>query len=188
MASNSQWVVPAGADARRYFVLDVSDSQIQNSDYFAAITDQMNNGGREALLHHLLNMDLSGFNVRQVPNTLALADQKTRSRRGVDRLIEMIAHDGALPSSHVSKFNVAVTSGEEKGEGFYYQARKLVPELKHESTIIIARTLHREWGCQRWKSTHQRGLEFPPLADLRRLFDKKHGTQDWDHLDAEWGV
>ena len=55
MASNSDWVVPAGADARRYFVLDVSDAKIQDGEYFAAITAELDSGGREALLDYLQN-------------------------------------------------------------------------------------------------------------------------------------
>jgi hypothetical protein len=88
MSSNADWVVPAGADARRYFVLNVSDAQMQKTDYFAAISKQMENGGREALLQFLLHRDLSGFEVRRVPQTDALAQQKAHSRRGIDALIE----------------------------------------------------------------------------------------------------
>jgi hypothetical protein len=101
MSSNSVWVIPAGADARRYFVLDVGDAQIQNSEYFAAVVEQMGTGGREALLHELLQEDLSDFNVRVVPQTEALAEQKAYSRRGVDALVEIIAQDGMLPNVHL---------------------------------------------------------------------------------------
>jgi hypothetical protein len=39
----------------------------------------MENGGYEALLHDLLNNDLSNFNVRDVPSTEALVEQKKLS-------------------------------------------------------------------------------------------------------------
>jgi hypothetical protein len=39
----------------------------------------MNNGGREALLHHLLNFDLSKINLRAIPKTAALLEQKISS-------------------------------------------------------------------------------------------------------------
>src|SRR5262249_8946200 len=58
MSSNSDWVVPAGADARRYFVLNVGDKHLQDLEYFDAVVRQMDNGGREGLLHHLLNRNL----------------------------------------------------------------------------------------------------------------------------------
>ena len=67
MSSNNSWVIAAGADARRYFVLTVSDNRKQNVEYFTAIGRQMENGGRQALLHYLLHRDVSGFNVRAVP-------------------------------------------------------------------------------------------------------------------------
>lgn len=79
MCSNSAWVVPAGGEERRYFVLDVADHRMQDTSYFAAIKQQMENGGREALLHMLRTFPLDGFNVRAVPRTSALADQKLHS-------------------------------------------------------------------------------------------------------------
>jgi hypothetical protein len=192
MSSNSDWVIPAGADARRYFVVTVSDAHKQDYKYFAAITKQMDEGGREALLHDLLKRDLSAFNVRNVPQTDALADQKAHSRRGVDRLIEMVAHSGILPAAHPAYPNTALTSGEENGMGFYPKARALVPDLKHASSIVIANALKKDWKCKPWKSGYDRGIEFPSLVDMRQAFDKKHGTQEWptdeDNADPDWGM
>lgn len=79
MASNENWVVPAGTDDRRFLVLDVSDVCMQNTEYFCAIEDQLSNGGHEALLYDLLNHDLSNFNVRVIPRTQALQEQKLLS-------------------------------------------------------------------------------------------------------------
>lgn len=76
MASNSDWVVPAALDERRFFVLDVSDEHKQDKPYFAAIKNELDNGGHAAMLYDLLSYDLSDFNVRDVPETRALQDQK----------------------------------------------------------------------------------------------------------------
>jgi Family of unknown function (DUF5906) len=185
MSSNNDWVIPAGADARRYFVLDVSDGHMQDHPYFSAIADQMENGGREALLHLLLSRDLKSFNVRLVPQTEALAEQKTHSRRGVDRLVEILCHNGHLPSAREFFPDVAVTSGEEDGEGFYCAARKLVPDFRHVSSIVISQTLKKHWECASWKASHQRGIQFPTLARLREPFDERHGRQEWPDLAGE---
>ncbi|TVT61037.1 MAG: hypothetical protein FHK80_00470 [Azoarcus sp. PHD] len=79
MASNSDWVVPAGTDERRYLVLDVSDIKKQDHSYFAKLNSHMSGGGLAALLHFLLHIDISKFNIRDVPNTAALAKQKLLS-------------------------------------------------------------------------------------------------------------
>lgn len=79
LASNSNWVVPAGSNERRFFALDVSSEKMQDKKYFASIKKQMENGGREALLHFLLNYNIADFEVRDVPKTLALQDQKLLS-------------------------------------------------------------------------------------------------------------
>lgn len=79
MASNSDWVVPAGPGERRYLVLDVSDARVGDRAYFSELIRQMEKGGRAALLHDLITMDLSDFEVRDVPQTTALRDQKILS-------------------------------------------------------------------------------------------------------------
>jgi hypothetical protein len=186
MSSNESWVVPAGADARRYFVLDVGTEHKRDFAYFRAIIDQMKDGGREALLHYLLQRDLTGFDVRAVPETTALAEQKAYSRRGVDQLVEVIADQGILPCAYKNSFDVALTTGEDRGKGFYAAARRLAPDLKHRSARVIANELIRHWGCRAWKSDSKRGLMFPRLAELRRLFDAKHGKQSWAEIDG-WG-
>jgi hypothetical protein len=185
MSSNSDWVIPAGADARRYFVLNVADSHMQDHLYFAAIAHEMDNGGREALLHYLLSRDLMGFNIRLVPQTKALAEQKTHSRRGVDRLIELICHEGVIPFAHETYSDIAITSGEERGEGFYYAARSLVPDFRYVSSIVISQALKEHWECVPWKAGNRRGIKFPPLGRLRELFDKRHGEQKWPVLAGE---
>ena len=76
MASNNNWVVPAGMEERRFFVLDVGGHQMQNTSYFKQIVDQMASGGKEALLHMLMTRKLDGFQHRSVPATDALLDQK----------------------------------------------------------------------------------------------------------------
>lgn len=79
MASNEEHVIPASGLERRYFVLQIGEAQVQNTTYFKAVADELNNGGREALLHFLRTYDISEFNVSKVPQTDALADQKERS-------------------------------------------------------------------------------------------------------------
>ena len=79
MASNERWVVPAAWDARRFFVLEVSSAHANDHLYFAAIWEEMANGGYEAMLHDLMNLDLTFFNVRKVPETEGLRAQRKLS-------------------------------------------------------------------------------------------------------------
>ena len=79
MVSNNDWIVPAGNDERRYCVLKVSDERKRDLEYFKAIDEEMENGGLSAMLYDLLDYDLSGFEVRKVPQTSSLLEQKIQS-------------------------------------------------------------------------------------------------------------
>ena len=76
MASNDPHVIPAGSDERRFFVTDVGKAHKQDNVYFGDMLEQMEEGGYGALLHQLLTYDLSGYDVRKVPRTDALQEQK----------------------------------------------------------------------------------------------------------------
>lgn len=84
MTSNEGWVVPAGKDERRFCVLDVDPRCAQNHMYFAEMDEQLNNGGRGRLLFDLQRFDLSTVNLRRIPKTEALLDQKIESLESVE--------------------------------------------------------------------------------------------------------
>ncbi len=93
LASNEQWVVPAGSDERRFCVLDVSDRHKQDRAYFKRLHEEADAGGLGAMLHALLAHDLSGFDVFDVPQTAALAEQKMHSLRGPEAwLFDCLQH------------------------------------------------------------------------------------------------
>lgn len=83
MASNDPHVIRATGDERRYLVLDVGEKNKQDKSFFKALIAQMEGGGFEALLYYLQSVDLSDFQVRDVPDTNALQEQKLLSM-GVD--------------------------------------------------------------------------------------------------------
>ena len=83
MASNNEWVVPAGHEERRFLVLDVDDKQMQNHQYFKEINEELENGGYEAMLHDLLRHKYANVNLRQAPSTAGLFDQKVATLESV---------------------------------------------------------------------------------------------------------
>ncbi len=79
LASNEDWVIPATFDARRFLVLDVAKTKQQDSEWFAAVERQLfSEGGLAAMLYDLLAMK-STVNLRRVPKTAALFEQKQYS-------------------------------------------------------------------------------------------------------------
>lgn len=93
----ADWVVPASLSERRFTVLDVGEDHMQDADYFKAIDEQMANGGREALLDHLLRFDLKTVNLRQILHTAALAEQKVSSLKPEDAWWLDVLSRGELP-------------------------------------------------------------------------------------------
>jgi len=80
MASNEQWVVPASTDERRFCVLDVNGNLIGNRNYYDPLVKECSNKqAQAAMLYDLLNYDLSNFEVRDIPETEALQEQRAHS-------------------------------------------------------------------------------------------------------------
>jgi hypothetical protein len=117
LASNNDWIIPAGMDERRFLVLDVSSARTGDYEYFTSIKTQMANGGLQALLHYLLHYDFSGVNLRQIPRTRALFDQMLNSmspfekfwydRLSGGRLFEMLINRILAPGENLrEKYDV----------------------------------------------------------------------------------
>ncbi len=78
IASNSEWVIPAGSNSRRWFMMDVAADKSHSTQYFKDIYDELDNGGREALLYFFLNRNIIA-NLTRAPETQALQEQRAMS-------------------------------------------------------------------------------------------------------------
>ena len=104
VTGNPDWVVPAGFEERRFATLDAGDEHQQDYPYFAAIDAEMEAGGREALLYHLLfEIDCSKVNLRHIPYTTALLEQKLESASTEQTWWLDVLRNGALPGDTEGK-------------------------------------------------------------------------------------
>jgi hypothetical protein len=115
LSTNSEWAIPAASDERRYFVLDVPDHcHKQDTAYFGAIAAQIGAGGLGAMLHDLQRRDISRFDVRRVPQTAALADQKRytlHNRGGTLAWVQDVLTAGAI--RHLGEPPITVPWGDD---------------------------------------------------------------------------
>lgn len=81
MASNEDWVVPAGLNGERRFAVFAVENDVRDKNFWHDLRTELNSGGLRRMLHDLKTRDISKFNVFQVPQTPALAEQKVQTMR-----------------------------------------------------------------------------------------------------------
>ena len=100
MATNKEWVVPATKDERRWFILDVPSTYVGDAAYFAAMQEQLDNGGYEALLYELQLRALRDFHPRRMPKSDALHDQIQHSLKPEAKWWADVLHRGGIGVPH----------------------------------------------------------------------------------------
>ena len=200
--SNARHFIPVSGTARRFFVPTVSANHADDHRYFRKIQSQMDDGGYEALLYHLLNeIDVRDFNVRAVPKTAALAEQIAYSRNGVDLLVEIACNEARVPCAHYKWPNFSDCSDhlDQRNvlrRGFdYFIEHNADQELARMGSLTVKRRLHDDWNCVTGKGARKQidklriqGIVWAPLQELRARFEKKHGKQEWLSEAEEWQV
>lgn len=173
MASNADWVVPVTADERRYFVLDVADTRKGDRGYFNALYQAIDGAELPAFLDHLLQLDLSNFDFRNLPHTTALNAQK------------LVGADSS------TRFWLdCLTNGEIVGTGESDWPDDIVAQVLHEAYVGHAH----DHGDRRPLTAHhmaEKLAKLMPCRNLRRIRPlKPHGNNQrptryaLDHLDA----
>jgi hypothetical protein len=144
MASNSEWVVPVAMDDRRFFMLDVADDRRKDTKYFGEIAEELESGGYEALLYHLMTLDISGINLRDAPDTDALNEQKQLNLSPEESWWFDKLHEGRILSRQET-WEDAVAKEELFGDFVYfvkqYAGNYMNKCSKHRLTKFLVRIL-----------------------------------------------
>jgi hypothetical protein len=79
MATNHEVAAFIEEQDVRYWVLNVSEHRVGDTDYFTRLLEEIENGGREAFAHYLLNLDVNGFvPLRDTPKNNAAKHEMIR--------------------------------------------------------------------------------------------------------------
>lgn len=194
VTGNHDWQIPAAFEERRMAVLDVGEEHREDYSYFAAIDHEMKNGGPEALLHHLLQVDCSAVNLRQIPNTTALLEQKIASMTTEQAWWLDILRNGTLPNDYDG---AGVSPSKEMYEHYLAYAKSRGTQFRKSETALgmflykYVPQLLREHRPYKDGKILPRIREFPPLAECRdtfaQLLQAQGMTADlgWDSTE-EW--
>jgi Family of unknown function (DUF5906) len=184
IASNNDWAVPAGVGDRRWFVLNVANTYAGTKDpgYWNALYAELENGGEAAMLHDLLEMDLSGFDVRAIPCTAAKAQQQVRSLQGPESWLYEALQEGAIDGERWQEGGLTVSK--DGAYEYYKEFSKQRHEWKPEIKDMWSKKIHAVLGpsVKDTRPTHGnervRSFQFAPLADCRRQFGMHLGDPD----------
>jgi len=188
VASNNDWAVPTGVGDRRWFVLDVADTYAgtKHRDYWTALYAEIENGGAAAMLHGLLAMDLSGFDVRAIPHTAAKAQQQAYSFRGPTAWLYDILQEGAIGQEKWNEAGLTISKDHayDSYKEFSKERREWQPDIKDLWSRQIRKVLGpcvkdarhaRHTTCFKLNDAQTtdrvRSFKFAPLADCRRRFE-----------------
>jgi hypothetical protein len=116
LASNADWVVPAGAFERRYVVQQVANTHRQDPNWFGPMYKQLKTGGYEAMLFDLLERDLGDWHPRQIVRTAALAGQQEKSLSPLDTWWLELLQTGVLAGADPLSPDRAVSNRYEEEE------------------------------------------------------------------------
>lgn len=193
MTSNEDWVVPAGKDERRFCVLDVSPTVKENHGYFKEMFAELGSGGREALLADLLAFDVDAVNLRKIPKTQSLLEQKIRSLDHVESFLFERLWEGNL----VKGANGWPPGGlirKEKLFDYYLEVSdKVGVKRRSEQTVFGMKLQKLLPGVQVTKrmdeeigGTRAWFYEFPTIVQCREAFQSALGQKvDWPDGDDD---
>ena len=199
MAANDPHVIRATGDERRYFVLNVSTAHQQDSEYFLRLLNQMENeGGYEALLFMLQNLDISNFQVRNVPQTEALQEQKQLSLSNDEEWWFRKLRDGRLLETH-NKWETEIECSELISDFIKYSELWKITRRGNETSLgrfltrvaphiernqrSVTKSVADQDGYSTRKSVRAYFYDVGSLSKCREAWCKINGKVNWQNTE-----
>jgi hypothetical protein len=186
VASNEDWFVPVGFDNRRFAVFSTATDHQNDSKFFAAVRKELfEQGGLSALLYDLLEFK-EDVNLREIPETKELDEQKYRSMHPREAWWYDMLCDGT-PWNDASPINNKEYSIDP--DALYAEYVIAMQRASGRANLGVKGALGRflrqvmpapyplskqESGGQR-----KRFWIFPSLRECRNFFSRKYWQRDW---------
>ena len=145
------------------------------------------------MFHELLQMDLSGFNVRAVPHTAAKAHQQAHSFRGIEAWVHHILQEGAIGYGVWQNDGLAVGKGDAYKQylDFSKEQRDWKPDVKSvwskKMRELLGTCVQETRQKHHFQNTRVRAFRLLPLSDCRRQFALRAGApnMEWEPTNEE---
>ena len=185
-ASNHDHFANIEADDRRFVFFRVSDKHQEDLAYFAALHAAIDDPAViSAMVHDLLAIDLSGFNVRERPKTEEHTKQKLQSLQGFDRYwFEVLQSGNFNPGSGCSPCDpwdgpvfVSTSTLQRGWQDYGKGVRQFAPQQERDIHQAMKRLCPAaKKDRQQVHSRQERGYQLPALSVARGTFAAAIGS------------
>jgi hypothetical protein len=190
-ASNNEHFAKVDKDDRRFLFLRVSDKYQGDLKYFEGLHKEIASGTQlAAMVHDLLGLDLTTFNVRERPKTQEHLSQKLQSLEGFDRYWHELLQSGILDTgsypNYLSEWKASVFISTQSLLDKYKATNKNAERYNTVQTNTINVLLNKlcpsalQVRCS-LSGVQQRGYKLPAIQIARREFESYIGALlDWN--------
>lgn len=189
LATNHDWAVPADADDRRWFLVDVSNEHADDRAYFKRLHEAMNEEGKAALLYYLLNYPADDFFELKPPKTRGLLEQKLRSLSAPERFwLDCLAAGGIVVDGEWPQEipTAAVQAKWETVRVMLGDRRSAATELGMNLAQMVPGLVNRRKSVNSRQVPH---YVFPALPYCQAAFARRFGDRiTWSDIAAVLGI
>jgi len=186
LTTNEDLIAFSKEDSRRLYINEVDNKYADSLDpeqqeikekYFNALYKEIDKGGREAMLHDLLEMKLSNWSPRQkVPKTMETRNQIEKSDSLQEKMILSLLEDGIFPGICVDgEHHTKLSNIRELME-------KTIPRAKNISDKSLADAC-KKFGAIKRKKQSDIYWVFPSLKEMREDYCKRRGFKIQERFD-----
>ena len=184
-SSNHDHFVHVDKDDRRFLFIRVSSVHKQDQIYFDALNDALDDDAViAAMMHDLLNLDLTNFNIRKRPLTEEHLSQRLQSLGGFERYWYEVLQSGMLdrftewdkPRFISTKYLTDFFKDYDKNAGRYspIQQQHIASTLKSICPSALQ-------ARKKLLNIQERGYELPDIKLARKEFEAMLGTSvEWE--------